>query len=139
MIVWAVAHARRRPGYQGTRVLGRQAGRRSRTSKVPGLSRRCLFLTLGRVFLGVVIQNLVAWRHACQFTHSVEGGSRTEGPDAPTMEKARILVDGVRVTHPRVDRSPSAGPIELEWPLEPCDSTGLRRWSGLLDDFELDT
>ena len=56
--------------------------------KVPGLSQRGVFLTLGLAFLGVVLLNAVAWRHAWRFTQFVEDGSRTEGSKAELLDEA---------------------------------------------------
>lgn len=75
-------------------TLRRRFQKRSRTILLSGFATFCLL-------------NLLVFRHAWRFTHFVEGGQKTAGPEAlGTAQKLWIVVDGVRVPRPVVDRKP---------------------------------
>jgi hypothetical protein len=61
------------------------------------------------VLIAIIAFNVVAYLQAYRMTHFVAGGERTKGPgDLSILEKANVLLTGVRVVRPECQRTPAA-------------------------------
>lgn len=87
----------------------------------------------GGVLLTVVVLllNVSAFLHAYAMTHYVQGGQRTDKPEALSpLEKAKVLLVGVRIPRPVCDASPSDIGLEHEvHRLVAVDGTECEGWS----------
>jgi alpha-beta hydrolase superfamily lysophospholipase len=78
---------------------------RGRNSRI----RRTLVLLASLTLTGFVALNVVAYRQAYSMLHFLPEGVRTKSPeDLNAIEKAVVIATGVRVPHPRNDRTPAA-------------------------------
>ncbi|MFO0948927.1 MAG: alpha/beta fold hydrolase [Planctomycetota bacterium] len=87
----------------------------------------CSILFLLTLGIGV---NAVAFRHAWAMSHFVEGGVRTREPIALSfVEKASVLVTGVRLPKPINTRSPADEGLEFETlHFSSTDGVDLESW-----------
>lgn len=67
-----------------------------------------VLIILGVIFAGLILLNVVAYRHAHAMLHFCDSGVRTQPPESLTfLQKARVLFSGVTIPRPENHTVPS--------------------------------